>query len=127
VKPDSGKHITVQENLSGVDTKGNTLVYSDTTKPTISGMFPQPGSSIARPDPTIKATIKDDTILFKSNLKLYVNGNAIPRSDFGYSSWTEKLLWYHTPKLDPGEYTVKIIAADAAGNSATKRWSFTRE
>jgi hypothetical protein len=124
VKPGSGKYIYVQENLSGVYTKGNRLLSSD-ARPTISNVSPGPGSKINDTTPRIKATVKDEvTNLSKSNIRLYVGTKAIPRSSFSYDR-TKNLLSYTSPKLSPGRKSVKVVATDAAGNRSAKSWYFT--
>lgn len=124
VAPGSGRHVYVQENLSGVWTKGNRS-FSSEAKPTISNVSPAPDSRVADATPTIKATVQDRvTNLSKSNIRLYVAGKAVPRSSFYYDR-AKNLLTYTTPRLPKGRQTVRIVATDEAGKSASKGWSFT--
>ncbi len=94
----------------------------DNTKPTISSVRPAPGAEIKDRTPTIKATVSDDqTELSKSNINLYLDGKQ--RTEFSYDQDTDRLS-YTTPKLSYAWHKVKIVAKDAAGNTATKKWSF---
>jgi len=88
-------------------------------------MSPRHKSVIGDTTPTIKATVGDNlTNLRKGNIKLYVNGKAVPARKFSYSSSTDRLV-YNSPKLGKGKKAVKVVATDAAGNVGTKSWYFT--
>ncbi len=97
---------------------------ADTTKPTIGGVLPRHKSVIRDTTPTIKATVKDNRLLGKANIKLYVAGKRISAAKLRYTASTGSLL-YNSPKLPKGKKTVKIVATDAASNVGTKSWSFT--
>lgn len=97
----------------------------DTIRPTISGMSPRHASITSDTTPAIRATVKDNlTNLVEGNIKLYVNGKAIPATKYVYSS-SQDLLVYNSPKLTKGKKTVRVVATDAAGNVGVKSWYFT--
>lgn len=99
-------------------------VTVDTLKPTISGMSPRHASIIRDTTPTIRATVKDNNLLSKANIKLYVNGRLISATKYSYVPSTGALV-YNSPRLVLGKKTVKIVATDAARNVGTKSWYFT--
>lgn len=95
----------------------------DTTKPTISGTSPKPGSVTRDKTPTIGATVKDNiTDLSRDNISLRVAGKQV--TTFAYDPATDKLT-YTPGRLTKGKKTVSIAATDAALNVGTKTWSFT--
>lgn len=95
----------------------------DTIKPTISSISPRDRSITSDRTPTIKATVRDNTNLRKSNIKLYINGKRITRFSYSAATDTDKLI-YNSPKLSAGKKVVKIVAKNAAGNPAAKSWYF---
>lgn len=97
---------------------------ADTMKPAISGMSPRLGSIIRDTTPTIKATVKDNRLLGKANIKLYVGGRLISPVKYRYTASTGSLL-YNSPKLPKGKKTVKVVATDSAGNVGARSWFFT--
>lgn len=124
VDPGSGRYSYVEEGISGVNIAGNRQLLSD-DPPSISNVSPAPNSKITDKTPTIRATVKDSvTNLSKYNIKLYFDGTAISQTSFGYDR-TRNLLTYTAPRLSIGKKTVKIVATDAAGNTARRTWSFT--
>jgi subtilisin family serine protease len=97
----------------------------DAIRPAVTGMSPKHRSTTRDTTPTVKAVVRDNlTNLGKGNIKLYVNGKAVPARKFSYSASTDRLV-YNSPKLPKGKKTVKIVVRDAAGNVGTKSWYFT--
>ena len=95
----------------------------DTVKPTVNRLSPKPGAIIKDRTPTIRATIKDNrTNLKKGSIKLYVDGRR--KTNFRYSTSTDRLI-YTTGRLAYKRHSVKIVAEDAAGNTAAESWRFT--
>lgn len=91
------------------------------TRPTIRAPKPAPGSRVRDATPLISAVVNDDeTDLQKTDVKLYVDGRA---KIFSYSASTDGLT-HKSTKLKPGSHTVKIVARDAQGLTATRSWSF---
>ncbi|MDP9478719.1 MAG: S8 family serine peptidase [Actinomycetota bacterium] len=94
----------------------------DETKPTISYVRPAPGAKTKDRTPKVGATVRDDrTDLAKSDIRLYLDGKQ--RTKFSYNRDTDR-LGYTAPKLSYAKHTVRIVARDAAGNTAAKTWSF---
>jgi hypothetical protein len=116
--------------IAATDSIGNrgSKVWSftiDTTKPTITDVYPKPNSKVSSRTPTLKAKVRDNvTNLSKRNIKLYFNNKAVSLSDFSYDR-SRDLLTYKPPKLSAGKKTARIAATDAAGNQASFSWSFT--
>ena len=95
----------------------------DRVKPSISRTSPRSGTATFNRTPTIRATIKDNrTNLKKGSIKLYVDGRR--KTNFRYSTSTDRLS-YTTGRLAYKRHSVKIVAEDAAGNTAAKSWRFT--
>lgn len=100
----------------------STSTAPDDTKPTITGVKPAPASIISIRTPTIKAKVSDNrTELAKRHIRLYPDGKQ--RTTFSYDRSTDRVT-YKSPRLSYARHTVKIVAKDAAGNTAAKRWSF---
>lgn len=116
--------VAATDVAGNVDATPAVLTWTaDTTKPTISGMFPRHKSITKDTTPSIRAVVNDNiTNLQKANIKLYVAGKKITR--FSYSAATNKLV-YNSPKLTKGKKTVKLVATDSAGNVGVKSWYFT--
>lgn len=97
----------------------------DTTKPTVSGMSPKPGTRVRDATPTITAVVRDDlTDLRKASVRLLVGGTKIHGSRLSYDADTD-ILSATPPRLSAGGKIVKVIATDEVGNSASRSWSFT--
>ena len=112
------------------DSQGRTFTGADqtfTTKntaPTISSMRPTNGSSTTNRKPPISATVRDATTdLAKSHIQLVLDGRSV--STFSYDEAKDKLSYVPSRDLSFGKHTVKIVATDAQGLSATKTWSFS--
>ncbi len=90
--------------------------------PVITPLSPKIGSKTSDTTPLIKARIRDDSgELAARNIKLFVDGK---RKSFRYVAGARDLL-SASPKLSRGRHTVKIVATDSLGKSATKSWRFT--
>lgn len=94
----------------------------DGAEPTVTSVRPQPGSSTRDRTPKIGAAVSDDrTDLSKGDISLYLDGKQ--RTRFSYDGDTDRLA-YTAPKLSYAKHTARIVAEDAAGNTATKKWTF---
>lgn len=94
---------------------------ADSTDPTIGSLRPKPGSKLRDRTPRIGAVVRDaNSELVRMDIKLYVDGKA---KSFSYSQGSDRLS-RTTRKLSYGKHTVRVVANDDAGNTATKRWSF---
>jgi len=97
----------------------------DATRPTVGATSPRHRSTTRDAAPTVRAVVRDNlTNLGKGNIRLYVNGKAVPAGKFSYSASTDRLA-YNAPKLGKGKKAVRIVATDAAGNAGAKSWHFT--
>jgi subtilisin-like proprotein convertase family protein len=91
------------------------------TPPTSTPRSPRPGSSTRDRTPRIRAIVGDSaTDLAKANIKLFVDGKVRP---FSYDQATNGLLCTSN-RLSFGRHTVKVVATDAHGGTATKNWRF---
>ncbi len=84
-------------------------------------MRPKQGSEVRDRTPRIKAKVLDETsTLAEDDVRLYVDGEEVAAAfDPGTGS-----LSHTAAKLSRGKHTIEIKATDAAGNEATKTWSF---
>jgi len=119
--------VTVSDGHGGTDTATTQIVVEsppDRTAPAITDETPAPGSSTTNRQPTIGATIKDDrTALGQDDLVLYVDGTEV--RGFAYDTATGRLTYTPSKRLAAGQHSVRVIATDKAGNTATRAWSFT--
>ncbi|MBA2714581.1 MAG: hypothetical protein H0U55_13625 [Rubrobacteraceae bacterium] len=91
------------------------------TAPGITNPHPKPGSKVRTRQPAVGATVHDaQTNLAKSNIKLFVDGRA---RSFSYDQATDRLSRLSN-KLSFGRHTVKIVATDAQGLEASRKWGF---
>ncbi len=96
----------------------------DATAPSITSPKPAPESSTIDQTPRIGATVRDKmTDLAKNNVKLYLDGEPVAQTAFAYNRETDRLA-YTSEALSSGWHAVRVVARDAAGNAAARRWSF---
>jgi archaellin len=126
LKPDTTYHW----RLRFKDAQGRTFTGADqtfitkNTPPTISAMRPTNGSTTTNRKPPISATVRDATTdLAKSHIQLVLDGRSV--TTFSYDQGRDKLSYTPSRDLSFGKHTVKIVATDARGLSATKSWSFS--
>jgi subtilisin family serine protease len=94
----------------------------DAGRPTVSSPRPAAGTRTRDRTPVIGATVRDSrTDLRKGNVVLYVDGRR--KSNFSYDSATDRLS-YGSGRLSYGRHTARIAAADDAGNTGGRAWSF---
>lgn len=90
-------------------------------RPAISSPRPAPGSKTRDATPLVGAVVRDrETNLTKANIRLYVDARA---KTFSYSTATDRLT-YKSSKLKPGAHTIKVVARDAEGLTASRTWTF---
>jgi hypothetical protein len=93
----------------------------DAAEPTITRPRPAPGAEILDRTPTIRAPVRDgESELAASNIKLRVDGAP---ASFAYDPDTDRLS-RTTGRLSYGWHSVRVVAKDAAGNVASRAWSF---
>jgi len=122
--PGSTHHITVQENLKGVHTSGNHLIYEYTTAPRLRLESPKPGSRVSSPVKKLQAyarasvsNSKND--LHKGNVKLFINNH---RANFDY--YKSGAVVRNKPRLRRGKNKVRLEVS-FVGKTTQKSWSFT--
>jgi hypothetical protein len=93
----------------------------DATDPAITKPRPAPGAEVRDRTRTVAATVRDETTeLAKADVRLFIDG---ARRAFSYDEATDKLS-RTTGRLSYGKHRVRLEATDAAGNEATRAWSF---
>ena len=98
----------------------------DVTTPLVKGLSPKAGSSTRDRTPTIQASAMDpQTDLAEGNIKLYLDGRST--GAFAYDQTRDLLRYVPTKALPYGSHTVKVAAADEAGNTTTGTWRFKVE
>ncbi|HEX5851116.1 MAG TPA: hypothetical protein VFY59_18095 [Rubrobacter sp.] len=91
------------------------------TRPVITRPRPAPGTEIRDATPTVGAVVTDrEKNLTKSGIKLVLDGRA---RTFTYEAGTGKIS-YTSGKLAFGSHTVRVVATDRQGLTATRSWSF---
>jgi Copper amine oxidase N-terminal domain len=99
-----------------------TTVSVATEPPSIIDFAPDNGSTVNNSRPSIYATFSSSTVAVNpSSARLQVNGHDLTSS----STRTPRFIQY-TPGIDypAGPMRVTVSVADAAGNVATKSWTF---
>ena len=103
-------------DLPSIDLSGDCVANS---KPAITKVKPK--GEIKDRTPAIKATVRDaQTDLLKRNVKLFVDGKRITK--FSYDRATDRLAFTPKRKMSIGKHTLKIVARDAHGAKAVKKW-----
>ncbi len=94
--------------------------------PSIMKVYPAKDAHLTDATPRISAVVKDpETNLRKSNIKVFVDGVRLSGLKYSYDSSLDKLSGT-APKLARGqEHTVRIVASDGDGKSASKTVRFT--
>jgi glucose/arabinose dehydrogenase len=111
------------EIIAGSTASTYTATY--TIAPRITNVAPRPDSSIRDRTPTIRATVSDaETDLTKDAISLYLDGDWVRRTAFGYDRATDSLTYTPGSRLALGWHTVRIKAVDAKNITGTKSWSF---
>lgn len=113
------------------DSSGNTGFFTnrfglgitrDGDPPSITPLSPNPGARVRDQTPLIQAQVTDTlTDLSKSNTELFVDGKQ--KTNYSYDASTD-LLEFQSRKLGSKRHSVKVVAADAGGLSATETWTF---
>ena len=99
---------------------GGVADTADTTDPTIVPVGPTSGTTDATP--LVRATVRGTPVNpFRSNIRLFVDGRRTTGLSYDRSSGK---LSQGSEKLEAGRHQVKVEATDAAGNDATRGWSF---
>jgi thermitase len=111
-----GGRLNAASALTSVTRIGTT----DTTDPTVSSAKPSP--STRDRTPRIAATVRDDRAeLSQDDIRFALDGQDT--SAFSYDAGADRLI-YDSRRLSYGKHTVRVTAADAAGNTSTRTWTF---
>jgi subtilisin family serine protease len=84
---------------------------ADTTRPVVAILSPASGSRVPAGTVQIATSASDDSGNAALRQTLFINGTQVATASGG----TLKFNW-NTRKLSPGSYTLRAVAADAAGN-----------
>lgn len=112
-------------NAQGLDApvaESSTLVSVSTQAPGFSDFAPANGAVVNDRRPSIYATFVSGTVAVNpSSARIEVNGHDVTAS----AQRTDRFIDY-TPGIDypAGTVHVAVTVSDAAGNTATKRWTF---
>ncbi len=104
--------------------ESQTLVSASTIPPTIGDVAPPNGQTVNNPRPSIYATFGSptDVGINPSSVQITVNGRDVTAS----ATRTPTFITYSPPgNFTGGTVSVTVRVADAAGNVATRTWSFT--
>jgi hypothetical protein len=101
-----------------------TTLSAATTPPTIGEVAPPPGQTVNNPQPSIFATFSAPTeiAINTSSISLEVNGHDVSSSATRFGSF---VTYSPGVELGNGLVTVVVRVADAAGNTASRTWTFT--
>jgi Tol biopolymer transport system component len=96
------------------------------TRPKITKLRPAKDSTTTDRTPLIGAKVTDvQTNLANSNIKLFLDGTKIARTEVSYNRDTDLLTYTPGTDLSLGEHTVKVVAQDPEGLVTRKLWSFS--
>lgn len=119
-----GSVITATATSAEGDTSefSESIAVASDRAPAITPLSPRPNSKTRDTTPLIKAKVTDGPAdLEKADITLSVDGG---RKSFSYDP-ASGVAVHLSKKLKPGRHTVKVVATDAAGNVASRQWSFT--
>jgi cytochrome c len=118
--------------LTVTDAAGNTATDTipiavapapDTTPPTITDPSPADGSVTPDRQPAIGATVRDAASdMTADGIRAYLDGRQVVVQ---YDATTGRVTYAPTKRLTPGRHDVRVVAEDAAGNLASRSWTFT--
>ncbi|HSX35354.1 MAG TPA: Ig-like domain-containing protein [Patescibacteria group bacterium] len=110
---DTVKQTSYNNFAAAVFAKGaSTTPPTDTTAPTVSVAAPSNGSTVSK-IVTITANASDNVAV--TSVKIYVDSTLIKNDVDGSDGWFSQ---YDTTSIANGAHTFKVVAYDAAGNSA---------
>ena len=92
----------------------------DAIRPTVRTLSVKNDVGAANSARTIKATIRDDSVLGKKNLRLTVGGRQVSAAKYSFKA---NVFTYKAMNLSAGK-AVRVTATDAAGNLGAQTWKF---
>lgn len=120
--------VDIKENLVGKVASGGRLNAARAlgidatanTAPRITDVSPAASAKIRKRTPAVSATVRDaQTELTENNIQaVYLDGQLI--SAFSYDAGTDRPTFTPSGKLSYSRHTVKIIAQDPVGLTATR-------
>lgn len=93
----------------------------DAIRPKIKTLSIRNDESFSNGAKTIKATVRDNSVLGKKNLRLTVGGKQISPAKYSFKN---NVFTFKAPDRLAGK-AVKVSAKDAAGNVGAKLWKFS--
>lgn len=96
-----------------------TTTAADTTLPVIAGVTPTDGSTVTDATPTIGADYSDNVGIDVAVVSLKLDGSAVSAT-----AGATSVAFTPTVALSDGSHAVSLTVKDAAGNAATKNWTF---
>jgi hypothetical protein len=118
--------LAVDEDGDGAPdrTLQSTVISHDVVRPTITGLYPAPGSTLSGSEVTIAAEFADDaggSGIDHAVLRVLLDGqDATAAAAIGADRLT-----LQANALSPGEHDVRIEVSDLEGNKASAEWRFT--
>lgn len=110
----------------GIDKPGCFAVFDDTTAPYIRPLSPKPGGTIRNRRPVLKVYVSDEGAGLQGSDSTVMTINGIPV--YGeYNPKAHTVSYRIRDGLRPGKHTAEVTAADQAGNTRSRQWSFTIE
>ena len=92
----------------------------DAIRPTVRTLSVKNDVGAANSARTIRATIRDNSILGKKNLRLTVGGKQVPAAKYSFRA---NVFTYKAINLSAAK-AVRVTATDAAGNLGAQTWKF---
>jgi Tol biopolymer transport system component len=101
--------------------------WQPNSAPLVEPLSPVPGSGTTDRTPRVSARVKDaQEDLAKPDItELSLDGQTIGRTAFSYDPSTDRLSYTPSSALSYGRHTVRVVAQDSAGATATRAWSFS--
>ncbi len=111
-------------NVKAPRSQAAATLSAATTPPAIGEVAPPPGQTVNNPQPSIFATFSAPTeiAINASSIALVVNGHDVTSSSTRVGSF---VTYSPGVELGNGPVTVLVRVSDAAGNTASKTWTFT--
>lgn len=113
-----------EETPPGDDTTPGDEATPNQSAPVIANMLPSASSMVRDTTPRFSAAVRDtQTSLAKSNISVYIDGRRF--SNFNYSVSTDKLSGVSRKLKADKRHTVRVVASDGEGKTASKTTRFT--
>ncbi|WP_119067678.1 S8 family serine peptidase [Rubrobacter indicoceani] len=118
----SALSIVSQPPASSAENTESVEAPADTTPPQVDRISPAAGAAVKNRRPQIGAVIRDEgRPVEKGRITLFVDGR---QRSFTHTASTGGITFTPSAGLAYGKHTVRVVAADDAGNQVVKSWSF---